>query len=217
MSEQKRVEICNKALRMLPHKRITSLDDDSLAARECNAVYTTCRDELFSDHPWSFLRVTRTLAGVENKHPDKWSDAYAAPRDLLQAIRIYPSVDASVVNEHAFRGALIGDMYNSIADRSRRFEILDNVLYCNIDGVTLEYTKPDVSEGDFSAKFISALAARIASEICMPITKSSKRENILLQRAQMFLDEAKELDENVAPDEQGDYVPESIQARLSGA
>ena len=56
------VDICNLALQRLGAKPISSLSDDSTAARECNRVYDHARDSELRSHPWNFARKRASLA-----------------------------------------------------------------------------------------------------------------------------------------------------------
>ena len=48
------VDICNRALSKLGAARITSLTEDSVNARACNAMYESVRDAELRAHPWNF-------------------------------------------------------------------------------------------------------------------------------------------------------------------
>lgn len=60
-SSTTQISICNKALRILGAKTITTLDDETEPARILNDVYDEILDEVLSSHPWNFAIVRANL------------------------------------------------------------------------------------------------------------------------------------------------------------
>ena len=56
------VEISNNALNAIGATNITSMDENSKAARVINQVYANVRNEVFRAHPWNCLIKRATLA-----------------------------------------------------------------------------------------------------------------------------------------------------------
>ena len=75
------VDICNSALNMVGASIITSLSEDSKAARICNQRYTFVRDAVMRAHPWNCL-IRRIKLGRDATAPAyKFAFRYPLPAD----------------------------------------------------------------------------------------------------------------------------------------
>ncbi len=77
------VDICNSALNMVGASIITSLTEDSKAARVCNQRFTFVRDAVMRAHPWNCLIRRVKLAKDATAPVYKFANRYSLP-----AIRI---------------------------------------------------------------------------------------------------------------------------------
>ncbi len=151
--------ICNMALTLLGADRITSISDTTdKNSRECNAVYELMRDDVLTDHAWSFAQ--KRIALVEAADPDPvWTDdfvtvAYDLPTDFLQ------------LNSVNVKGALV--------------KLEGSQLLSNTSDLEMLYTFRLTDVTKFQSKFVQALAGRIAGEMAMAITgKSTTMERLL--------------------------------------
>ena len=52
-----KINIVNRALGLLGHEFITSLTEDTKAARFSNELFDDTRDSIFRLHPWNYLLI----------------------------------------------------------------------------------------------------------------------------------------------------------------
>ena len=141
------VQICNLALAKIGDEQITSLTDDSKAARMCNLVYEPMRDAVLRAHPWNFA-VTRVALALDTDTPPYEYDAqFALPSNFLR-----------------YLGSNLLD--------TASFTIEAGFMLCNASSVTLKYIKQETDPNKFDWLFIEALAARIAAELSIAIADS---------------------------------------------
>lgn len=154
------VDICNKALQELGQPRITSLGDNSKAARACNFAYELVRDALLRKHIWSFA-IKRVILAPDNNAP-VFGPGYQfeLPTDYL---KLHPD--------------------NETTD----WKIEGRKLVTN-DGDTAEvrYIARIEDTGLFDATFVEALSFKIAFEICEEMTQSKT----LLDRMEQYVDKS---------------------------
>ena len=71
------VDICNRGLQKLGERKITSLDDDVKAARECKRAFDLVRDAVFRDHPWNSVMARASLPKLSDA--PAWGFAQPVP------------------------------------------------------------------------------------------------------------------------------------------
>jgi hypothetical protein len=148
-------DICNRALQKLGAKRITSLEQDSVNARACNASYESLRDAELRAHPWSFA-TTRTSLAADSDAPE-WgrANAFQLPSDFLCLLPVYPE-DNSLDTDWIIEGQKI-------------YTDDDDPLY-------VRYTRRETDPNVFDSLFREALASRIALELCEELTQSNTKK-----------------------------------------
>jgi hypothetical protein len=165
------IELCSSALVKLGAERISSFEDGSAEARVASLLYPLARDALLSTHPWSFATRQAELAQLTTRPAATFAYAYQLPNDYLKAL--------SAGNSGRGRGLV--------------FQILNRQLHTDAEAVVLSYVfRP--SEGDFPAYFNAALVARLAAELCLPLTENSSRADRLSRLAEAELKVAKVVD-----------------------
>jgi len=75
------VDICNNALIDLGASAISSLTEDSKAARLCNQRFDSIRDTVFRFHPWNCLVKRASLAADTATPAFEYSFQYTLPTD----------------------------------------------------------------------------------------------------------------------------------------
>ena len=149
-----RVDICNQALAAVGANRIESIDEDSVAARECALAFDGVVADLLERHEWGFASARVTLAVVPNARPDEWLYAYARPANAASLRRvIWPGRRCA-----AALGAL-------------RFIADGTTIYTNVEGALIDYVRSDVQPGEMTALFARAVAYELAVRIAMPLRK----------------------------------------------
>ena len=180
------VTICNQALNWLGQDRISSLDDNTTAAKLCRANYQFIRDAVMETRMWTFA-TTRAIS--ETTDIDDWGTSYvhSVPLNWLGVYRAYVSAPRSITE--------------GVVDQSYRKEgrnILSSRAKLYLWGI-----QKVTDTQAFSPLFTQALAARLAADFAIPLT-----ENRLLQADMWALYEAKLAEAAVRDGQQGgnDYV-----------
>ena len=165
------VSICNQALGWLGADLITSLSDNSTTAELCKNNYPELRDAVMSEAAWTFATaryksVTADLDawGVKYRHP--------VPANWLQVLRVY----RTVTNNNKIESVGWVREGNFILTNE------DTVYLWGIDQVT--------STSLFSPAFGQCLAARIAADLCVPLTQNVNQQGALWQLYGAKLDKA---------------------------
>lgn len=165
------VELASTALVKLGALPLTSFADSTVEADIARRLYPMARDGLLSAHPWGF-----TIARV----------------------RLVPA-DPHEAGDGRFRFEIPGDMIRSASagigssDVGLSFAIEGAQVLASSPSVTLKYHRR-APETVFPAHFVSALTARLAAELCFPITESNSRAETLSQLADAELSLAKLID-----------------------
>ena len=146
------VDICNRALSRVGEARITSLTDATKQARACNSAYTLIRDEVLRAHPWNSAIKRASLAKLSDA-PDFGYDAqYQLPSDCLRVVEVYDTKLPWVVEGRK----LLSDEGTPLKMR---------------------YVRREEDPNTFDSLLVSAIAARLAMELCEELTQSNtKRE-----------------------------------------
>lgn len=216
MAALSQLDICNLALAHLPAAVITSINENSLEARECRRFYPhVIADMLDGPHDWSFANRRVALASLTNDRDKEWVYAYALPANLGSPVRVIPdlaglgvAIPVPFPGEPYAEGWAISGGYIETP-----YIIEGSTLYSNAQNATLEYTINDVAGIGISQLAIRALSLDLASRLVVPIKKDSERETKLLQAAEIAWQRAIADDRNRQPEIQGQYISESIGAR----
>lgn len=185
------VAICNRALQKVGASRITSLDENSKQARECNAMFDLIRDAELRAHPWSFAVKRKVLAASATDLPhDEGETAFPLPSDFLRLLHSPHDRDWQI------EGRSILTRFEDSA--------LEIRYVARIDDPTL-----------FDPLFAEALAARLAVELVERITQSNTKKQILREEYDHLLDEARRANAIERPPA---YAPVDpwIEARVEG-
>lgn len=175
------VDICNLALSHIgASATISSLTEQSEEAFHCNLLYADTRDAVLRAHPWGFATRHLALSDVGTP-PGNWSYRYAYPNNCLYAREILQTTTGG--DPIKFEIAL-GDAYNA------------RVILTDQDDATLIYTYKVTNTLVFDSLFINALAWKIASEICMPLTRDQDRLKAAYQMYQGAIAEAQVFNAN---------------------
>ncbi len=152
------VSICNQALSWLGQDPITSLDDNSKAAEWMNNNYPFLRDAVISERMWSFALARETS---ETADESEWGNQYkhSVPVGWLAVFRCFSNVDSNRP-----------DLWVTSDGWSKEGNYVlsyDSIVY-------LWGTQRIVDTGIFSELFVQALAARMAADAAIPLTRDRK-------------------------------------------
>lgn len=152
------VQICNMALAKIGSDSfITSLTDDTKAARHFSIFYEPIRDSLLRSHLWRFARKQYQLAPLVEAPLFDGGKYFQIPTNCLRVV---------VPDENYF------GTYGRWSVEGNKILADTNVL--NIVGLQkIEDTAL------FDPIFTEALATRLAHELCMPLAQSESLKNAL--------------------------------------
>lgn len=162
------VSIANRALQKLGAKRITSLTDDSVNARACNACYETLRDAELRKHTWSFA-VSRAALAADGTAPDWGRDnSYELPADFIKLLPDYPE---DVTND-------------------KDWQIEGRKIYTDDTApLYIRYIARVTDPNLMDVLFREVLACRMALEMCEELTQSNtKKESIRADMKEIMIE-----------------------------
>ena len=164
--------LVNAALAKLGASPIASLSGGDAVSSLCAALYAPVRDGLLSAYPWSFAVRQAALTTPETVSPvADYPYAFDVPDDHLRTL----SVGAD--------GAGEGVSFRQIGGQ----------IQTGLSSIILTYVAR-VSETSFPPLFDLALIARLAAELCVPITENASRAEGLYRLCELEFSRARSSD-----------------------
>jgi hypothetical protein len=178
------VDICNRALSRVGAARITSLGDNTKQARACNSAYPIVRDEVLRAHPWNSA-ISRTSLSKLSDAPDFGYDAqYQLPADCLRVVEVYDTKLPWVVEGRVLLSSESTPLY-------------------------IRYVKREEDTAQFDSMLVSAIASRLAVELCEELTQSNTKRERALTEYEAILARARLADgqeQSPMPFEEDDWI-----------
>ena len=163
-----KIDLCSRALVKLGAQPISSFEETTAEAKVCAQLYEPTLESLLALYPWRFALVKTELGQLVQAPTADYKFAYQLPNDC---IRVLSAGNAS--HSHGLS-----------------YKIVNNTLHTNANRVTISYiSRP--SESNFPAFFSNALIAKLAAELCLPLTESTTRTDYMYNRAEEELKAAK--------------------------
>jgi len=163
------VDVCNRALSRVGGARITALTDDSKQARACNSAYAPIRDEVLRAHPWNGAISRASLAKLETSPAFGYDDEYQLPADCLRVVEVYDATLPWVVEGRK----LLSDEGSPLSIR---------------------YVRREEDPNQWGPLLVSAVAARLAMEICEELTQSNTKREVATREYEQILSRARMAD-----------------------
>lgn len=186
-----KLDIANMALEFLGQGRISSLAENSNAARTMNFWWEKSVNEALSRSAWSFARKQKALSLITNDRSDAWAYRYDMPSDSLSFKGLMDPTGA--------QGPVITTAY-----------LIDSgSIYANIDGAYARYIWANYDPASWIVQFSRAAAYFLARDSAVGITKKFTLADKLEQKAEAWLAKAIESDaaqEAVSWDDGNAYV-----------
>lgn len=152
------IQICNMALAKIGSDSfITSLTDDTKAARHFSIFYEPIRDSLLRSHLWRFARKQYQLAPLVEAPLFDGGKYFQIPTNCLRVV---------VPDENYF------GMYG-------RWSVEGNKILADTDVLNIVGLQKVEDTDLFDPIFTEALATRLAHELCMPLAQSESLKNAL--------------------------------------
>jgi hypothetical protein len=155
------VELCSAALVKLGAEPITSFAEERIEASVAARLYPIVLDGLLAAHPWTFSIAQETLAASGSDPVADYAFGFALPAGCLRVLSAgYPG-----------------------SGRGLDYRVQGSRLLANCPTLVLTFQRRP-AEADLPAFFANALIARLAAELCLPITENVSRGETLHQLAQ---------------------------------
>lgn len=148
------VDICNRALSRLGHNRIAALTDKSVAAEECNSAFAMIRDEVYQSHPWQSVT-----------HREEWTKSVTAP-----AWGFANAYDFGDADKHVLRVLRIKGIAPDAWTVEGRSLLLDSA-----GPIKVQYIYREEQTELLDPLLASAIASRLAMELCEKLTQSTRK------------------------------------------
>ena len=220
MAVTSRLDICNQAVALIKAKRIQSIDESSLEARECRRFYPkvlalALEGPAGSGHTFSFANRRVALAQLAtNDREHEWLYAYAVPADMKNAIRIIPDFEAAGIGIPVpVPGQPYAETWLATGAFDVPYLIENGTIYTNAEAATLEYGINDIAEANIPTMVEEAMVVDLASRLVIPVKGDRKLRRELLEEADLLWQRAIADDKNRHPERQGEYISEAMAAR----
>ena len=152
-----KVAVANLALGEIGARRIASFSDDTPEGRIISAFYDDIRDEVLSEHPWTFAQkrvMLVALAATPAFTNDFITIVYAKPSDLIKI--------------------------NFLNQPNANVKIESQQILSDTTSLGIIYTWRNDDPTTYFQKFTMALAKKLAATICFPLTQSATKAQYLL-------------------------------------
>lgn len=164
------ISICNSALAKIGADPISSITEETKAARIANRIFTFLRDEVLRSHPWNFS-IKRTTLNPDGDTPDSEYDyQYILPSDCL---RVLDTPDDDSLDWVVEGGKILTDQDTELPIR---------YIYRNED------------PSSWDSMFAEALAWRLAADMSYSITQSLALFQYCMDAYKRQLAEARSVD-----------------------
>lgn len=195
-------DLANAALAYVARDTIVSLDGSSPAAIHTKANWYNSMLELVGAYDWPECRVITKLELLSGVETVGWAYAYGVPSD---AEKIWYVGDQKNTKTYPFERGMSSDISSD-----RQYIFTDKA------DAYVRYGSQRVSISRWSAEVFDLIAIKLATKICMPITKDIKLKQALDNHYKTELSRVKTSVANTEPDIIPiDFVPETILARSS--
>lgn len=155
-------QICNMALSQLGVDKQIIWGDGSKEAKICQLWYDVVRQEMLTEYPWDFAKVTVALSQTANTPPMNWIYQFAIPSDCLRMLRILvPHTDHPRSHERIpYESAAAANPDGSFS----------KVLNCNFPSPLLEYVQDVQDLSRWWPNALTAFSLSLGAKIGMSLT-----------------------------------------------
>lgn len=188
-----KIDICNFALQNIGANKITSLNEGTTEAIECNFRYDSARRALLQMCPWNFATKRVNLSADVNTPAFGYAYQYTLPSDFLYLVM------TSLEERHQAPAAKV---YNSnfyvsdvpTAATIDKYRIEGNRLLTHDTSVGIVYVADETDTQLYSATFTELLARLLSVMISYRVTGSKTERDAQYQIFQQELELAQSID-----------------------
>jgi len=177
------VGIINLGYSRIGVARISSLTEDTAQRIAATAIWDYIRDLVLEASDWRFAKTRAILAQLEETPVYGYDYAYALPADFLK-LCLQKESDPVIYPSGAYSSAWTAE---GVTIRARQFgyiiEALEDGTLCLFtdyddsggDELFITYIRKETDPAKYTAHFISTFAYRLAAELSLTRTESSKK------------------------------------------
>ena len=203
------VDVCNQALIMLGYmKTIRSATDGTVESAACVQMYPIVVNEVFGLHDWRFARTRVALAAAASTASTQWAYEYPTPADMVRARKL---IDPSRLPTQYLPDRQLFDCSEAFATGWSQATSAP-ALWSNLNPAILEYTSNLIPVASWPPALQTAVAARLAAMLAIPIMKDGKLADLMQRQYEPLVDQARVMD-GTQEDVSANYVPDWIQVR----
>jgi len=176
------VSICSNALLMLGAQTINSLDEESDRARLASNLYDGLRNDLLRSHPWN-CAVKRVLLAPDVEVPAfDYTAQFTLPSDWLKTLSV--GIEGYEVDYKHEGGKIL----------------------CGGTSLALRYIFRNEVEATWDSMMVRAMELRMAAEMAYPITGSASMADMMHNKLQQHMQQARAVDgQDDPPQTLGDF------------
>jgi len=188
-----KVQICNEALQNIGASYITSIEEDTTNAIECNLRYDSARRALLEMHPWNFAIKRAALNANVTGPAFNYGYAFNLPSDFLYLYMTgteerYQSPAIATYSEMTTVSNL---PYYASVDKYR---VEGNTLISESAEANIIYVADIEDSAQFSATFTQLLARYLGALIAYKIVGSNSERTAQMEIFKMELAEYQSID-----------------------
>tara|TARA_R110002020_G_scaffold379230_1_gene590394 strand:+ start:3234 stop:3827 length:594 start_codon:yes stop_codon:yes gene_type:complete len=172
-----KVDVANRALRMVGATRITSFTQGTPSANAVNDIYDEILKELLASAKWKFAKKRSNLARSSTTPVYEFDYAYAMPSDWLRTIDVHDNDNGT--GNFEYREGQVGSQ---------------NVLETDSEQVYLTYVYFEQDPNLMTSTFRSALSTALGRDLAVPLSESGTLQTRLESRATRTLFKAMSVD-----------------------
>ncbi len=177
------VGICSNALLMLGAKTISAIDDDSDRATLASNLYESTRDSALRSHPWN-CATKRVVLAADVAAPAFGYDAYfTLPADFLRVVQV-------------------GDDDEDVDYKLETNAAGAKAIAASGTSLKLRYIWKNVTESTWDPMLVKAMELHMAAAMAYPITMSTSKEELQLQKLEAFMKLCRAVDGQDDPPQQ---------------
>ena len=156
-----KIDLCSCALVKLGAGAIASFNEATAEAKACMQLYEPTLEALLGAYPWRFALEKTELSRLVTAPMADYQYAYQLPNNCIRIL----------------------SAGNGTKSHGLKYKIVGQTLHTNAENVIISYIgRPD--ESTFPTFFCQALIAKLAAELCLPLTESTTRSDYMYGRAE---------------------------------
>ena len=152
-----KIEIWNMALGHLgQEEEVQDEAEDTSYANMCRRYWDTILAEEFEGDAWTFLKVSKDLALIDEDPNDEWGYSYEYPADCGFPLRIYSGARRDTL-ESKVPYEIVNDRDNAV------------IIYTDQEDATLDYVLDETTTVLYPASFKLCLSYKLAFMIALKL------------------------------------------------